>query len=99
MALLLRGVVCHTFFKFWDTYVNDLLHILLDHIEAKRDGIRDLELETFAEMLPNDCVYQHTHYARWGTLNVTDGRLLKQNKPEFHIEQVNHSVVYGIIRP
>ena len=71
-------------FKFWDTYVNGLSHLLLDYIEAKRDAIRDLELETFAEMLPYDFVCGHTHYARWGTLAVTEGHLLKQNKPEFH---------------
>ena len=43
-------------FKFWDTYVNDLSQLLLDYIAAKRDGIRDLELETFTEMLPYDFV-------------------------------------------
>ena len=87
-------------FKFWETYINDLSQLLLDYIAAKRDGNRDLELETFAEMLPYDFVCGHTNYARWGTLNVTEGHLLKQNKPEFH-ETISkeQSVVYRTGKP
>ena len=87
-------------FKFWDTYVNDLSQLILDYMAAKRDGIRDLELETFAEMLPYDYVCGHTNYARWGSLNVTEGHLLKQNKPELHESiSTEQSAVYRTEKP
>ena len=87
-------------FLFWETYINDLSQLLMDYIAAKRDGIRDLELETFAEMIPYDFVCGHTNYARWGTLNVTEGYLLKQSKPEFHeVISKEQSAVYRTNKP
>ena len=51
-------------------------------------------------MLPDDFVCGHTNYARWGTLNVTEGLLLKQNKPEFHEAISNEqSAVYRTGKP
>ena len=87
-------------FKFWDNYVRDLSQLLLDYVAAKRDGNRDLELETFAEMLPYDFVCGHTNYARWGTVNVAEGHMLRLNKPDIHQAICNeHSAVYRSEKP
>ncbi len=71
-------------FLFWENYVGFISQLLLDYTAAKRDGNRLLELETFAEMIPLDFMCGHTNYARWGTVNVIEGQILKESKPDIH---------------
>ena len=51
-------------FLFWDNYITDWAQLLLDYIASKRDNNKDMELETFAEMLPVDFMCGHQNYAR-----------------------------------
>ena len=44
----------------------DIVSILLQFIRAQRDGIWDLHLHSFSQMLPFFNRYDHLNYARWG---------------------------------
>ena len=94
------GKSCSDTFVFWENYVSDYSQLLLDYIAAKRDDKKDLELETFAEMLPLDFMCGHTNYARWGTVNVAEQRLLQQEKPEIYEALSNgHGTVNRSAKP
>ncbi len=71
-------------FTFWNNYLSDMSQLLLDYIAAKRDDNRDMELETFSQMLPYDFMCGHLNYAKWGTVNVAEGYLLQEKKPEVY---------------
>lgn len=70
-------------FKFWWGYMQ-MVHILLLFIRAQRDGIWDLHLYAFQRMLPYFMWYNHTNYARWGTIYLNEMHQLPQQvKREF----------------
>jgi hypothetical protein len=77
-----HGRKCSDTFVFWDNYITDLAQLLLDYIAAKRSDNKDMELETFAEMVPLDFVCGHHNYAKWGIVAIAEGQLLKQEHPE-----------------
>lgn len=58
-------------FLFWWQYM-DMVSILLDFVRAQRDGIWDLHLYAFRRMLPFFFRYDHTNYARWGTVYLSE---------------------------
>ena len=52
-------------FLYWDEYSSVLSALLLNYIAAMRSDIKDVEIESFAKMLPYDYMCGHQHYARW----------------------------------
>ncbi len=51
-------------------------------------------------MLPLDFMCGHTNYARWGTVNVIEGHLLKETKPDIHDSvSSDNAAVYRTGRP
>ena len=70
-------------FKFWWSYMQ-MVHIHLLFIRAQRDGIWDLHLYAFQRMLHYFMWYNHTDYARWGTIYLNEMHQLPQQvKREF----------------
>lgn len=49
-----------------------MVHILLFFIRAERDGIWDLHLCAFQQMLPYFMRYNHINYAWWGTIYLNE---------------------------
>lgn len=61
-----------------------MVQILLLFTRAQRDGIWELHLSAFRSMLPYFMRYNHTNYARWGTVYLNDMHQLSQEvKKEF----------------
>ena len=69
-------------FKFWWSYMQ-MMQILLLFTRAQRDGIWDLHLSAFQSMLPYFMRYNHTNYARWGTVYLNE---MHQLPPEVKTE-------------
>lgn len=64
-------------FRFWWGYM-EMVHILLLFPPAQRDGIWDLHLCVFQQMLPYFMQYNHINYARWGTIYLNEMHQLPQ---------------------
>ena len=58
-------------FKFWWGYIQ-MVQILLLFTRAHRDGNWELHLYAFQAMLPYFMRYNHTNYARWGTIYISE---------------------------
>lgn len=56
---------------FWWSYL-DLVSILLEFTKSEREGLWDLYLHSFRAMLPWFFRYDHTNYARWGSVYLAD---------------------------
>lgn len=56
---------------FWWSYL-DLVPILLAFTKSERKGLWDLFLNSFRSMLPWFFRYDHTNYARWGSVYLAD---------------------------
>ena len=70
------------FFKFWWSYI-DMVMILLRFAHAQRDGIWELHLDSFIEMLPY-FHYDHLNYAKWGAVYVAEmNQILGEVEKEF----------------
>ena len=70
-------------FMFWWRYMQ-MVRILLLFTCAQRDGIWDLHLYAFQQMLPYFMYYNHVNYARWGTIYLKEMYQLPQEvKKEF----------------
>jgi hypothetical protein len=69
-------------FKFWWSYMQ-MVQILLLFTRAQRDGIWELHLSAFQSMLPYFMRYNHTNYARWGTVYLNE---MHQLPPEVKSE-------------
>ena len=57
--------------KFWWNYT-EMVNILLYFIRAQRDGLWDLHRFSLRKMLPFFFRYDHTNYARWGTVYLAE---------------------------
>ena len=64
-------------FAFWWQYMK-MVTILLMFTRAQRDGIWDLHLSAFGQMLPFFMRYDHTNYAHWGTVYLAQMNQLPQ---------------------
>lgn len=61
-----------------------MVRILLLLTRAQRDGIWDLHLYVFQQMLPYFMYYNHINYARWGTIYLKGMHQVHQEvKQEF----------------
>ena len=70
-------------FQFWWQYM-DMVCILLRFIRAQRDGLWELHIVTFRQMLPYLHRYDHTNYARWGCVYLAEMQKLPDEvKDEF----------------
>ncbi|MES9880098.1 MAG: hypothetical protein ABW185_04375 [Sedimenticola sp.] len=70
-------------FQYWWQYMN-MVCILLRFIRAQRDGLWDLHLSAFRDMLPFFHRYDHTNYARWGSVYLSEmNQLPEAVKNEF----------------
>lgn len=72
-------------YKLWRQYM-DMVFTLLAFIRADREGNWSLHLESFTKMLPLFHRYDHTNYARWGTIYLTEMRSLPDTAPEVNQE-------------
>ena len=64
-------------FAFWFTYL-ELVSILLLFTRASWDGLLELHLSTFKRMLTYFFRYDHTNYAKWGTVYLAEINMLPQ---------------------
>jgi len=64
-------------FTYWWNYMG-MVSVLLGFIRAQREGIWELHLATFREMLPFFHRYDHTNYARWGCVYLSQMKQLPQ---------------------
>ena len=95
---VLRGKACSDTFVFWESYTSDFSQLLLDYIAD--DDNRALEMETFVEMIPLDFQCGHVNYARWGCVNVAEGKLLQEEKQEIYQSLIDsQGAVYRTKRP
>ena len=86
-------------FPFWDNYTK-LSQLLLDYDAAKRDGNKHLEVEAFAEMIPYDFMCGHINYARWGIIDVSEKKILMEEKPDiFQALERSQSAIHHTTRP
>ena len=70
-------------FKFWWEYMK-MVEILLHFTRAQRNGNWELHLFAFKSMLPYFMRYNHTNYARWGTVYLNEmHQLPSEVKEEF----------------
>ena len=60
-----------TNFRYWWSYMQ-MVQILLLFIRAQRDGVWNLHIHAFQRMLPLFMRYDHTNYARWGTIYLNE---------------------------
>ncbi len=58
-------------FRFCWSYM-EMVQILLQFIRAQRDGMWKLHIYAFQRMLPLFMRYDHTNYARWGTIYLNE---------------------------
>jgi hypothetical protein len=58
-------------FVLWGTCMK-MVETQLDLIRANRDGNWFFHLHSFASMLPWMTIYDHTNYARWGTIYLAE---------------------------
>ena len=68
-------------FVFWNNYI-EVVMTALRFIRAECDGIWQLHLSSFAEMLPYFHAYYHTYYARCATVYLADIHLLPETAQE-----------------
>ena len=54
-------------FMLWWEYLY-MVKVLLSFTRAQRDGVWDLHLTAFCNMLPYFHRYDHTNYAKWGVI-------------------------------
>lgn len=76
-------------FQFWWSYMQ-MVEVLLLYIRAQRDGIWNLHLHAFKSMLPFFMQYDHTNYARWGTIYLSE---MNQLPSEVELEFQNGNFV------
>ena len=62
-------------FQYWWQYMH-MVCVLLMFIRAQRDGIWELHLCAFQQMLPFFHRYDHTNYARWGCVYLAEMKQL-----------------------
>ena len=79
-------------YAFWNSYLR-MVEILLGFIKAQRTGNWPLHVETFAAMLPWLSVYDHTNYARWGPIYLTDMKNLESTAPAVYSEFMDGNFV------
>lgn len=79
-------------FKYWVSYL-ELVEILLEFQFAERSGNWELHLNSFRKMLPYFFAFDHTNYARWGTIYLLDMYKLPHTAPEVHKEFMNGNFV------
>ena len=80
-------------FLFWDNYLS-MVELLLNYIAAERISNFSVHIESFCQMLPWDFAYDHTNYARWGSLYCSEMLHLPNYNPEFftQCELGNHMI-------
>ena len=70
-------------FSFWWQYM-EMVSTMLFFTRAQHDGIWDLHLASFRQMIPFFTRYDHYNYARWGPIYLFDTDQLPENlKCEF----------------
>ena len=79
-------------FVLWRTYMK-MVETLLNFIRANREGNWNLHIQSFSDMLPWMTVYDHTNYARWGTIYLAEMKSLETSQPIIHREFMNGNFV------
>jgi len=70
-------------FEFWTNYIK-MVSTLLEFIRANREGDWQAHLKSFTQMLPWLCAYDHTNYARWGPVYLSDMKMLENTAPDVY---------------
>ena len=77
---------CSALFAFWNEYM-EMVWLLLNFTHGDRDANYSLlHLETFNARLPYDRAFDHLNYFRWGTVHLTDMKMLHEVAPAVHRE-------------
>ena len=79
-------------FACWLSYLR-MVEILLSFIRAQRTGDWLLPVQAFSAMLPWLTVYDHTNYARWGQVYLTDMKALEVTALEVYEEFLDGNFV------
>ena len=64
----------------------EMVWLLLNFIHGDRDANWLFHLETVSTMLPYDRAFDHLNYFRWGTVYLTDMKMLREVAPTVHQE-------------
>lgn len=71
-------------YSYWWKYM-EMVFILLMFTRAQREGNWELHMYSFKRMLPFFFQYNHTNYARWGTVYIAEmANLPEEVASEFH---------------
>ena len=73
---------------FWNSYL-EMVEVLMNFMQATREGNWDLHLECIKEMLPWFFAYDHTNYARYIPVCLAQMMLLPETHPEAHALLLN----------
>ena len=71
--------------KYWLEYKN-MVQTLLDFVRAEREGIWQLHLSSLSKMIPWMVMYDHTNYARYGPIYLSDMKQLSTTAPDVYNE-------------
>ena len=82
-------------FVLWRSYMK-MVETLLDFIRANREGNWALHLDSFSAMLPWMTIYDHTNYARWGTVYLCEMKNLQNTHTLVYEEFLNGNFVVKI---
>ena len=64
----------------------EMVWLLLNFIHGDGDANWLFHLETFSAMLPYDRAFDHLNYLRWGTVYLTDMKMLQEVATTVHQE-------------
>ena len=70
-------------FAFWRQYMS-LVQVSLLFIRAEREGLWDLHLSTFQQILPWMAVYDHINHLGWGSVYSSDMQQLESTALDVH---------------
>ncbi len=63
-----------------------MVETLLNYIRAEIEGVWELHLSSFAKMLPLFAINDHTNYAGWGLVYLTDMTIVSETAPNVYKE-------------
>ncbi|KAK3909702.1 Cis-prenyltransferase 4, chloroplastic [Frankliniella fusca] len=79
------SVMKYPTFRFWLTFL-ELILLLLQFVKSLRQSTFPLYVESFGEMIPWFFYFNHTHYARWGTVHYMELMELPVKIPSLYAE-------------
>ena len=81
MMILWKGAEKSIVFRYWNTFLYELVPILRDIIRADRERNWQLHISAFQRALPLFFHFGKVNYARWGSVYYEDCLKLEENHP------------------